>query len=261
MAHAYALNEGSYSVDASKKFIPFDPLVDQPKDRPASLFVYVQPFLLDTGHELIVLDTGLGYADENGELFIHKHIREKGYDPRDVSKVLMSHLHFDHAGGMLHEVQGKWELSFPGADYFVQEKELETALTRPSKSYHAEMLEALRRSGGLQLINGNGAIDSMIHYELTGAHSEYHQVFRIDTGEQVFFFGGDVMPEAIQVQRKFMAKYDFDGRKAMELREEYGRQAAEQNWYCLMYHDKKEAIVQFGLENGAFTVKWSGEEV
>jgi glyoxylase-like metal-dependent hydrolase (beta-lactamase superfamily II) len=234
MAHAYALNEGSYSVDASKKFIPFDPLVDRPKDRPASLFVHVQPFLLDTGHELIVLDTGLGYADDNGELFIHKHIRAKGYDPRDVSKVLMSHLHFDHAAGMLHEVQGKWELSFPGADYFVQEKELETALTRPSKSYH---------------------------YELTGAHSEFHQVFRIDTGEQVFFFGGDVMPEAIQVQRKFMAKYDFDGRKAMELREEYGRQAVEHNWYCLMYHDKKEAIVQFGLENGAFTVKWSGEEV
>lgn len=58
-----------------------------------------------------------------------------------------------------------------------------------------------------------------------------------------------------------MAKYDFDGRKAMELREEYGRQAVEHNWYCLMYHDKKEAIVQFGLENGAFTVKWSGEEV
>jgi len=252
MAKIFALNEGSYSVDQSKKFIPFDPAIDNPKDRPASLFVHVQPFLLEAGKELIVLDTGLGYKNDQGELFIHQYIKEKGYDPNDVTMVLMSHLHFDHAGGMFSEVNGKYELSFPNAGYFVQQGELEAALLKPSKSYHTTMLETLRRSSNLELLNGNGELKNGVQYELTGGHCEFHQVFTINTSDEIFFFGGDVMPEAIQVQRKFIAKYDFDGRKSMELREYYGTKAVEENRICLMYHDKKNAMVRFKMESGAF---------
>ena len=98
---AFALHEGSYSVDSSKTFIPFDPAIHKPKDRPASLFIYVQPFLVETKNDLIVLDTGLGFHNHAGELIIHENIRRAGYDPQDVSLVLMSHLHFDHSGGMI----------------------------------------------------------------------------------------------------------------------------------------------------------------
>ena len=55
---ATALHEGSYSVDVSKKFLPFDPAVHHSKDRPASLFIYVQPFIVQTKNDLIVIDTG-----------------------------------------------------------------------------------------------------------------------------------------------------------------------------------------------------------
>src|SRR5215216_6596746 len=112
MSKIHALTEGSYSVDDSKKFIPFDPEVDSPKDRPASLFVHVQPFLLEWNDLLIVLDTGLGYHGNNGELVIHEKIKSLGYEFSDVNMVLMSHLHFDHAGGIAFQHDGKWELSF-----------------------------------------------------------------------------------------------------------------------------------------------------
>src|SRR5215469_7191874 len=88
----FALNEGSYSVDATKKFIPFNPEVDNFRDRPASLFIHVNPFLVETTSDLIVLDSGLGYKDTRDELFIHQHIRNHGYDPDDVTLLLMSHL-------------------------------------------------------------------------------------------------------------------------------------------------------------------------
>ena len=71
----FTLHEGSYSVDATKKFIPFDPAKDNPKDRPASLFIHVQPFLVKLGSQLILVDTGLGYSDENGKLHLHKNIK------------------------------------------------------------------------------------------------------------------------------------------------------------------------------------------
>jgi glyoxylase-like metal-dependent hydrolase (beta-lactamase superfamily II) len=129
---AFALYEGSYSVDNSKTFIPFDPAIHNPKDRPASLFIYVQPFLVETGNDLIILDTGLGFHNAQGELIIHENIRNAGYDPSDVSLVLMSHLHFDHAGGMVNNADGKVSLSFPNAEYVIQRGEWEAAYSKPS---------------------------------------------------------------------------------------------------------------------------------
>lgn len=263
MTKVFALNEGFYSVDNTKQFIPFNPEIHNPKDRPASLFVHVQPFLIDLGNELVLLDTGLGFKNEEGSLIIHENIRKLGYDPLDVSKVLMSHLHFDHAGGMMVEQDGNWEPSFPNADYFVHSDEMAFALSKESKSYKKEQLEEIRRFAGLQLIKDqDGWIGSTIYYEVTGAHCPYHQIFKIVQNEQVYFYGGDVMPEAHQVLRKIIAKYDYDGRKAMELREQFAKQAIAENWKCLMYHDHRNGIVEFEnfeegirIKNSSFAIE------
>ena len=251
---ATALYEGSYSVDVSKKFLPFDPAVHHSKDRPASLFIYVQPFLIETKKQLIVVDTGLGYKDARGNLIIHENIREAGYKPDDVNLVLMSHLHFDHAGGMIYEDGGKMHLSFPNAEYVIQRGEWETAYSKPSKSYKTEIFDVLQRSGSVHFVEGTGVLNDEISYEITGGHSEFHQVFLIKEEDQILFFGGDVLPEPEQLLRKFMAKYDFDGRRSMELRKEYGIRAASENWTCLFYHAKSKAIATVSYDGEHFTV-------
>ena len=128
----YALGEGSYSVDATKKFIPFNPETDNAKDRPASIFIHVNPFLVKTDSDLILLDAGLGYKDTRDELFIHQHIRNAGFAPEEVTLVLMSHLHYDHSGGLVFEQNGKLWPSFPRATHVIQKKEWETALAGKS---------------------------------------------------------------------------------------------------------------------------------
>lgn len=250
-----ALYEGSYSVDNTKKFIPFDPAKDNPKDRPASLFVYVQPFLLKTASRLIVFDCGLGYRNESGDMIIHENIRKAGFDPMDVDLVLMSHLHFDHSGGMVNERDGKSELTFPNAEYIIQRGEWETAYSKPSRSYKTEIFDVLQRSGNLRFVEGSGELEAGISYELTGGHCEYHQVFKVDDAGETVFFGGDILPEPEQLLRRFIAKYDLDGRKAMELRMDYGKQAAEGNWYCLFYHAKSNPVAKVGYENEMFRIE------
>src|SRR5476649_797635 len=138
----FALGEGSYSVDITKKFIPFNPETDSAKERPASLFIHVNPFLVKTDDDLILLDTGLGYKDTRDELFIHQHIRNAGFNPEEVSLVLMSHLHYDHSGGLIVERNGKLEPSFPSATHVIQRMEWETAKAGKSSSYHREIFEA-----------------------------------------------------------------------------------------------------------------------
>jgi len=251
----FPLYEGSYSVDITKKFIPFDPSIHDYKDRPGSLFVYVQPFLVETSTRLIVIDAGLGFKAENGEPLIHENIRKAGYDPDDVDLVLMSHLHFDHSAGMVYEKEGKWQLTFPNAEYVISRDEWESAYSHPSKSYRTEIFDIVQRSGSIHFIEGTGRLNDQVTFELTGGHSEFHQVFLIeDEGEKVFF-GGDILPEPEQLLRRFKAKYDFDPAKAMELRDYYGKLAAEQNWLCLFYHAKSQATGRVEMIGDAFTVK------
>ena len=251
---AFPLVEGSYSVDSSKTFIPFDASIHNPKDRPASLFIYVQPFLVETGNDLIILDTGLGFQNEQGELIIHQNIKKAGYNPSDVSLVLMSHLHYDHAGGMVNNIGGQLSLSFPNAEYVIQRGEWEAAYSKPSLSYKTEIFDFVQRSGSVQFIEGSGQFNSEISFELTGGHCEFHQVFLIQEEKEIIFFGADILPEPEQLLRKFIAKYDFDGRRSMELRNEYGLRAVEENWQCLFYHAKTRAIARVGFENEGFRI-------
>jgi glyoxylase-like metal-dependent hydrolase (beta-lactamase superfamily II) len=251
---AFPLVEGSYSVDSSKTFIPFDASIHDPKDRPASLFIYVQPFLVETGNDLIILDTGLGFHNEQGELLIHENIKKAGYNPSDVSLVLMSHLHYDHAGGMVSNIGGQLSLSFPNAEYVIQRGEWEAAYSKPSLSYKTGIFDFVQRSGSIHFIEGSGQFNREIAFELTGGHCEFHQVFLIREEEETIFFGADILPEPGQLLRRFIAKYDFDGRRSMELRQEYGKRAAEEHWKCLFYHAKNKSIAKVEFENEVFRI-------
>jgi glyoxylase-like metal-dependent hydrolase (beta-lactamase superfamily II) len=250
----FALGEGSYSVDSTKKFIPFDPQTDQTKDRPGSLFIHVNPFLVKTSSDLILFDSGLGYKDTRDELYLHQHIRNAGFDPDEVTLVLMSHLHYDHSGGLVVEQNGKLTPAFPEAEHVVQDGEWQTALSGKSSSYHRDIFEALQNKVKLTLTNGSGELKAGIKYELSGGHCQFHQVFWLEDKGEKCFYGGDELPEPEQLLRKFMAKYDFDGRKAMQLREEYGLKAAAEGWTCLFYHAKTNPAARVYFHDDHFTI-------
>lgn len=242
MIQAYSLFEGSFSVDASKKFVPFDPEKDDPKSRPASLFVHVHPFLIESSNGLILCDAGLGFRTDEDELLIHQNIRKLGFEPEDVKYVLMSHLHKDHTGGLVDFKDGVGRLAFPEAEYIIQRGEWENAYSTESASYRTEVFDVIQRSGNLTLVEGEGIVNNEIRYEINGGHTEYHQAFHIETGGEHFFFGGDVLPEPEELFKNFIAKYDFDGRASRDKRKEYWEQGAPEGWIYLFYHGKSLAM-------------------
>jgi glyoxylase-like metal-dependent hydrolase (beta-lactamase superfamily II) len=239
------LSEGSFTIDKTKQFIPFDQLRDDLQQRnTGSLLVEVQPFVVITTEDVLLLDTGLGFNVE-GKLQLHQNLIEAGINPSEITKVLMSHLHKDHSGGVTKEVNGVRELAFPQATYFVQQQELDFAMQKGNPSYFPEMLQALQSSDNVTMLNGNGVIDGYISYEVTGAHSPFHQVFRIvDAGETVFF-GADDAPQLQQMNHRFVAKYDYDGKKASELRQVWKERGAAEGWTFLFYHDIKTPTHRF----------------
>jgi len=255
MIQARSLFEGSFSVDISKKFVPFDSQKDDPKDRPGSLFVHVHPFLVETGSGLVLCDTGLGLRTDAGELLIHHNIKKLGFEVEDVKYVLMSHLHRDHTGGMVDFAEGQGRVAFPDAEYIVQQGEWEYAYSGVSTSYDTAILDVLQRSGNLTLVEGVGAINQEISYTLNGGHTPNHQAFHILTGGEHFFFGGDVLPEPEELFKNFIAKYDYDGRKSRDLRLQYWEQGAPEGWIYLFYHAKTIAIGRpYRKDDGVYTL-------
>ena len=83
----------------------------------------------------------------------------------------------------------------------------------------------------------NGIIDDYIYYEMCGAHCPYHTVFRIKENSEIIFYGGDVAPQLQQMKNRFVAKYDFDGRRSMEIRMKWWEQGKSEHWTFLFYHD------------------------
>jgi glyoxylase-like metal-dependent hydrolase (beta-lactamase superfamily II) len=239
----FPLSEGRFTVDQTKEFLPFDPESDALSGRPSgSLMVEVQPFLIETSEDLILLDAGLGFQEE-GVLQLHRNIRREGFSPDRVTKVLMTHLHKDHSGGLfIHQNNGAIELSFPTADIYIQGKELEWALEKGGSSYRTTELNLLRTHPKVHFVQGDGIIDGYIKYQLTGAHSPFHQVFWIVDGGERAFFGGDEAPQLVQMKNRFTAKYDFDGRKSMLLRQQWWSEGLQQGWSFLFYHDIKTPV-------------------
>lgn len=239
------LSEGSFTIDKSKLFVPFDASTDNLQKRPVgSLLVEVQPFVVITTEDVLLLDAGLGFSTQNGVLQIHQNLMDAGINPSEITKVLMTHLHKDHAGGvsMNDESSGKRRLSFPNARYYFQRKELEFAFEKGFPSYLTEELECLKDSPHITLLENNGVIDGYIKYEVTGAHSPYHQVYWIVDGGETVFFGGDDAPQLHQMKSRFIAKYDYDGKKSMELRQEWWERGRRENWKFLFYHDIRTPI-------------------
>lgn len=238
------LSEGSFTIDKTKLFVPFDEEKDVLNERPVgSLLVEIQPFVVVTSRDVLLLDTGLGFGDAlHGEMQLLTNLRKAGIAPESVTKVLLSHLHKDHAGGVsLESDHGR--LTLPNATYYVQQRELDFALEKGAPSFIPEEIDVLKRSPRVKLLADDaGTIDGYIRYQHTGAHSPHHQVFWIEEEGETVFFGGDDAPQLQQMKVRYKTKYDFEPDKAMNLRREWWEKGNVEGWQFLFYHDIRNPV-------------------
>jgi glyoxylase-like metal-dependent hydrolase (beta-lactamase superfamily II) len=242
------LSEGTFTIGMDKKFVPYNETNNSLTDRAqGSLLVEVQPFCLVTNRDVILIDAGLGFS-ENGELQIITNLKANGIQPEAVTKVLMSHLHKDHAGGVsCRDKYGEFDRAFDNAVYFVQRREFEYAMDTGFPSFFPDELSFFEHDSNVFWLNDDsGTIDNYIRYEMHGGHSPYHQAFWIEEDGKTTFYGGDNAPQLKQMKSRYAAKYDHDGKKAMELRQAWWEDGTHEGWTFLFYHDVKHPVVKAG---------------
>ena len=241
-----ALNEGVYTVNPQKVFTPFqegDSIFPNGKN----LKMSVCPFVVEIGGETILLDTGLGFFHDN-DPFIHHQLRAHGFEPGQVTKVLLSHLHKDHIDGVgYRNADGAYIANFPQASIYLQKREIDYAYTRlDNPSFNKQGLEDLCKLPNLVLLDDDqGQINEYIRYEVTGGHTPFHQVFWLRDQDEVAFYGADNLPQKSYFKYPFAYKSDYDGKKAMAQRLVWKEKAQAEHWAILFYHDIKNNVQQY----------------
>ena len=240
----FSLEEGIYSVDGKKNLT----LLTDPDYKPVakSLRMAVRPFLIRLKNELVLLDCGLGLY-KNSDFLITSLLEQHSIKPNQITKVLLSHLHKDHIEGLGYFQDGSFIQHFQNAKIYANKKELDYSLSQKGNpSFNDELVQKVAELPNLQLINAlQGNITPEIYFEVVGGHTPYHLAFRISENDQTIFYGGDNLPQAHYLDYNIAYKTDYDGKKAMQLRQQWQRESKEQHWKILLYHDLELTMLTF----------------
>lgn len=208
---------------------------------------------------LVLVDTGAGnketskfydiYGIENGApdgdpgpTALEAGIRLAGFTPEDVSLVVNTHLHFDHAGGnTLVEPDGSPRIAFPNARYVVQKGEYEYAQSaneRTAASYFPHNYAPILEAGRFDLIEGERELRPGIRVLPTPGHTPHHQSVLLEAGGgEVLCFLGDLVPTQWHLPLPWIMGYDVEPLVTLESKRVLLARAVAEDWVVMFEHD------------------------
>jgi glyoxylase-like metal-dependent hydrolase (beta-lactamase superfamily II) len=219
---------------------------------------------------LILIDTGAGnkedakfyeiYGIENpGQpTMLEEGIRAAGFAPEDVSLVINSHLHFDHAGGnTIKDAEGT-RPALPRARYVMQRGEYQYAThtnERTSASYFRHNFVPLVEAGLVDFIDGEQQIVAGIRGIPTPGHTPHHQSLLIDSdGEQALYIA-DLAPTTAHLPLAWIMGYDVEPLVTLETKRRILRRAVEEYWLVIFEHDATTAWAKLEHDGKTFKVR------
>jgi len=231
-----------------------------PPDELGRIDLACRSFLIEWNGLRILLETGIGsffepkMAERFGVQDPERHklteaLKEEGLRPEDIDYVILSHLHFDHAGGLLPNYKdieaGKSDLIFPNAKFIVGRTAWERAThphSRDKASFIPGLTEKLENSGRLTILSEEKSFPSplnqILSYRISNGHTPGQLLTLVDGGKQKAFFTGDLIPGRHWVHLPITMGYDrFPEEVINEKAHLYQKEAVPEEWILLFTHD------------------------
>ena len=232
------LYEGTFSVAIDKKF---NRIGRDESPGKGALKLSINPFLITSNKKNILFDAGLGGLigeDTSIETLIN-NLDEHGVSDYEISDIFISHLHFDHFGGLAHQENGYWELTFPDATVWVSEEgwKKRYSLIGDEPEVHQDFFHFLDSMANIKFISDDVEEVEHVKTKTIGGHTEFHQALFFDDGSLRCLMAGDVIGRRIFINRNFAAKYDFKPKQSIEARETLKRFACRNDFTILAYHE------------------------
>ena len=197
--------------------------------------------LVDNGNGDKETDDFMTRFKFQGRGVLDAELSKHGVKPEDITLQILTHLHFDHAGGSTRfDESGQLVPSFPMARYIVQKKDLEDARhphLRVKASYLAKNWEPLETAGLLETVEGNVEILPGISVRMVPGHIEGLQAVVIDGGSRKLMYIADLIPTARHIQPAWVMGYDLDVVTCVNVRQQLLSEVAGTDTVLVFEHD------------------------
>jgi len=218
---------------------------------------------IDTGKERIVIETGIGEKWNEKQIKMYGISRERpfakslldvtGCRPENITIVVNTHLHFDHAGGNTIESEpatGAFVPQFPNARYLVSRSEVDHAEKpheRDRASYLPENWRPMQQTGQLELTPNNYEVVPGLTVQQVRGHSETMQTWSLAHGGETVYGFADLIPMKHHLPMAWVAGFDLYPTETLAFKKEILPKALEENWMCLFYHDTEQPLCRLEL--------------
>lgn len=255
----YWLDGGGFRNDGGVMFGPV------PRKRWAPLYPPDQDnYVSLTGHAVLVedqgsyglIDSGFGhhlserqkrFYSMDRESSLEQGMAELGINPRQMDWVVLTHLHLDHAGGVMgRDDQGRVTPVFPNAALYVQELEAREArdpLNRAHGVYTGDAFDRLEALGLVREVHGQADVSPHVELFLTGGHSRGHQgaIVRGAGGAALLHLGDLVITHA-HLKPTWISSLDDFPLDSIQAKRQWLGRAAAAGWWIAFSHDVRYAV-------------------
>jgi glyoxylase-like metal-dependent hydrolase (beta-lactamase superfamily II) len=237
-----------------------------PPDEHNRIRMNMNCLFVEAGRERIVVETGIGDKWSAKHEAMYGITRRRpladsikaatGYGAEEITIVVNTHLHFDHAGGnTTRNAAGEIVPAFPNARYFVSRAEHEHAESpheRDRASYLPENWRPVSESGQLELKDADYEVVPGLRMETVAGHSRTMQCARLERGGRTLYGFADLVPMRAHVALAWIMGYDLYPVETLEAKRRLLPQAARENWLCLFYHEPDNALCRVAESAGKF---------
>ena len=255
------LQAGTFTSDAGTVFGPvpkvmWQRLVEAEINPDNTLNQALNCLLVETPAGRVLVETGIGermderHRTQRGVTGkpILPALRDAGFEPETIDLVAVSHLHFDHAGGLLTADGGR---AFPRARVVAQADEWRFALgsnPRLQASYEQDDLRLVEPWGRPSAADGDDEVLPGVSVVRTGGHSGGHQAIVVRGASQTVGFFGDLCMRPWSAHPRWVPSFDDFPLTSVEVKDRLFRQAAEEGWTVVLSHEPRQPIGRFKAE-------------
>lgn len=263
----FAIDTGHFKLDGGAMFGVVPKTLWQkliPADENNLCSWTMRCLLVDTGSQVILVDTGLGnkqdekffslyYLHGDGELVAS--INKAGYDVSQVTDVLLTHFHFDHVGGAVSKKDdGTYYPTFPNAKYWTTQKHYGWAVNpnaRERASFLKENFIPLMEKGVLHYAPEKQGYQWSRNVKLRFSHGHTESMmlpeFKINDRVTIIF-AADLIPSAHHVGLPYIMGYDIRPLITLEEKTSFLKEVAQKGYYLFLEHDKDTECITIKLD-------------
>jgi glyoxylase-like metal-dependent hydrolase (beta-lactamase superfamily II) len=254
----HAIQAGGQRLDGGAMFgvVP-KPLWEKriPADDRNRIQLGMRCLLLEHPSGPILIDTGAGNKENakfkdiyglenegaNGATMLEDGLAELGFSPADITLVINTHLHFDHAGGNTRtELDGSLAIAFPNAHYIVKRGEYDYAMhanERTAASYFERNFVPIEAAGLIEFVSREKEIVKGVRVIPTPGHTPFHQSVLIESAGERAFYLGDLVPTHAHLPLPWIMGYDVEPLVTLETKRRILKQALDEKWLLIFEHD------------------------